>query len=294
MAVHKLTTNVLTLVLALGALAGPALAAPAVGKAKAPAARTGATRAPQTQSSTALAPAPVAPAASAAVARSAASAGNAPLGVAAPESVSSQLIERVARAEKAWRADTTSVQKRFELGNAYYDSGRLLEAEASFMHVLERDSTFWKSWVNLGTVREDLNNAASAQVAFETAIRLQPRETFPRVKYANSLYASNHIYDAIEQYRKALSLDPKCLEALFMLGNAFAEQEMYREAVIQWKRVQAAGAGSDEARMAGDNLETIYSFFADQPAMQTELRAIGFARPARVVVPRAKAASGGK
>ena len=59
-----------------------------------------------------------------------------------------------------------------------------------------------------------------------------------------------------------------------MMGNAFAEQEMYREAILQWKKVMASGPDSPEAKLAKDNVETVYTFFAEEPALLQELKAL--------------------
>ena len=175
--------------------------------------------------------------------------------------------------EEAVRIDSLSPQKHFELGNAYFDQGRSQEARAQFQRAVDLDSTFWKGWVNLGTVLDDINNKLS-RPAFERAIRLHPNDAFPYVKMGNSLYASQNRREAIDYYRRALKADPKHLETHFMLGNVYAEQDMYREAVREWKKVQAYGPGSPEARMVEDNLKTVYTFFSDQPAFVKELKAL--------------------
>ena len=104
-------------------------------------------------------------------------------------------------------------------------------------------------------------------------------DTFAYVKLANSLYASGNVAEAMLNYRKALALDSQCLEARFMLGNAFAEQEMYREAIRQWRKVEVADPKAPEAKMAHDNVETVYSFFADQPSFVKQLKTITAEEP---------------
>src|SRR5512140_400307 len=54
-------------------------------------------------------------------------------------------------------ADSLNPRKHFELGNAYYDRGRLQDAREQFQRSVDLDSTFWKAWVNLGTVLDELN-----------------------------------------------------------------------------------------------------------------------------------------
>lgn len=78
-----------------------------------------------------------------------------------------------------------------------------------------------------------------------------------------------------------------------MLGNAFAEQEMYRQAVREWKKVQAyGGPTAPESKLAQDNLQTVYAFFAEEPAFSKKLQAITAedspAAPHKAVVATAK------
>ncbi len=179
-------------------------------------------------------------------------------------------------------ADSTRLQSRFDLGNAYYDQGRLNEALIQFNKVVALDSTYWKAWVNIGTVNDELSKIGLATTAFKKAIQLQPKDTFAYVKLANSSYAHGDVATAMDNYRNALAIDPKCLEAHFMLGNAFAEQEMYRQAVREWKTVQLfGGPGAAESKLAQDNLETVYAFFAEEPEFLGKLKAIqgGQAQP---------------
>ena len=71
--------------------------------------------------------------------------------------------------EEAVKADSSSAKKHFDLGNAYYDQGRLNEALSQFHRVLAIDSTFWKAWVNVGTVQDELSRLdAQLQTARST------------------------------------------------------------------------------------------------------------------------------
>jgi cytochrome c-type biogenesis protein CcmH/NrfG len=182
--------------------------------------------------------------------------------------------------EEAVRVDSLNPQKHFELGNAYFDQGRSQDARAQFQRTVDLDSTFWKGWINLGTVLEDINYRES-RPAFEHASRLRPKDPVPYVKLGNSYYGTGNRREALDYYRQALKVDPRHLETHFMLGNAYAEQDMYREAVREWKKVQAFGPGSSEARAVEDNLQTVYKFFEDQPKFQQELKALGVADAGR-------------
>lgn len=199
----------------------------------------------------------------------------------APSRVDSKFTSaQIKELEARVAADSAELQPHFDLGNAYYDQGRLNEALIQFNKVVAMDSTYWKAWVNIGTVNDELSKTSLATNAFNKAIRLQPRDTFAYVKLANSSYAHGDVATAMDNYRLALSIDPKCLEAHFMLGNAFAEQEMYRQAVREWKTVQFHGGSSAaESKLAEDNLETVYAFFAEEPTFLAGLKAIQAGAP---------------
>jgi tetratricopeptide (TPR) repeat protein len=191
-----------------------------------------------------------------------------------PPADSGQLAATLRPLQEAVRLDSLNAQKHFELGNAYYDGGRLQDARAEFQRAVDLDSTFWKGFVNLGTVQDELGFTNLSRPAFETAIRLHPDDAFPYVKMGNSLYASLNKKEAMDYYRRALKVDPRHLETHFMLGNNYAEMDMYREAVREWKKVQAYGPGSAEARMVEENLKTVYAFFEEHPDFVKELKAI--------------------
>jgi tetratricopeptide (TPR) repeat protein len=67
-------------------------------------------------------------------------------------------------------------------------------------------------------------------------------------------YDMGGIEEAVNQLLLALEKDPRCPEAHFQLGVAFAAAKIYREAIREWEAVLASGDDTPLARQARANI----------------------------------------
>lgn len=70
----------------------------------------------------------------------------------------------------------------------------------------DKDATLW---MNLGTIRRTIGSLGPAASAFKSAIALDPTNGMAHYNLGSVYDADKHYDDAIEEYRRALVLDPE-------------------------------------------------------------------------------------
>ena len=109
-------------------------------------------------------------------------------------------------------------------------------------------------WYLLGRTYMRLQNYAEAAHAFEQVVRLLPDETAGLLSLADAITMRDGRRvgpRAMELLEKALQLDPNSVTAMWLLGNAAADNGDNAKAVDYWQRA--------------------YPLLDDEPAMQSEL-----------------------
>jgi len=74
------------------------------------------------------------------------------------------------------------------------------------------------------------------------------------------------ISDATSLYRKALKIDPRNQEAIYNMGVAFADAQIYREAINYWQRVVAIDSSAVIAQSARSSIQVLQDFLDQQKA----------------------------
>ncbi len=133
-----------------------------------------------------------------------------------------------------------SSEIQFKLGNAYYDEGNPEEA-ANFYRRAWHAGRDPKAILNLTYVLQELGKRSEAGQEFKKAIDRIPNDALIRSHYGDFLSGGEDETEstalAMEQYRYALHIDDKCVEAHFGMGVLFARSGIFREAVVEWERV---------------------------------------------------------
>ncbi|MBN1827500.1 MAG: tetratricopeptide repeat protein [Candidatus Eisenbacteria bacterium] len=142
--------------------------------------------------------------------------------------------------------DADSAEILFKLGNAYYDMQLHDEAIERYRRSL-RAAADLPVLVNLTYVLAELNRREEADKAFRDFLAARPLDPLARAFYADFLAESGEIaaepeerqketQRAAEEYRRALEIDPRCVEARFGFGVLFARAGIFEEAIREWKR----------------------------------------------------------
>lgn len=101
--------------------------------------------------------------------------------------------------------------------------------------------------VNLGLTFHEQGSYAAALEAFEAAGRIDDGDEDLYVHWGDSLLELGRYDHAAERYRKALELDPMCVDALRGLGSVEIAQQQYAEADVHLARALALAPADRKA-----------------------------------------------
>lgn len=160
------------------------------------------------------------------------------------------------------RADEGNPSKAiwFHLGNAYYEANDINAAILAFDNALKLDPKFFKAMVNLALMYDENESWAKAIETFERAAELEPENPDVWSHMGNTYYAQGKFDDAMSNYRMALSLNENATHALYSIGIAFADAGIFREAVRYWSRVSELEPDSDLGRSASENVDLLKKY----------------------------------
>jgi tetratricopeptide (TPR) repeat protein len=163
--------------------------------------------------------------------------------------------ERRLELDKLVKENPNSAEAHLLDGAWYFDEQRLQEALASFRKALALEPDNWKAVANTALTLEKLERYEDALATFSEYLTRKPGDARAVAYHAEVLWTMGKRVEAVNGYRKALAVDPHCVEAHFHLGVAFAESGIFREAVRQWNLiVNAAGADPDIVARAKENI----------------------------------------
>lgn len=160
----------------------------------------------------------------------------------------------------AIKKDSTSVQTRFRLANALYDAGRKDEAQAQYARVLAKNPQHVEAMVNQGNLLNELGKSDQAADILAKALALRPNDALALASMGNVLYGEQKYGAAADMYRKSLLVDPKCYQAEYYWGVAFADAQIYKEAIVHWERCAALAPASSAAQSARENIKVVQQF----------------------------------
>lgn len=166
--------------------------------------------------------------------------------------------KKIEEYKKLIEKEPNSEDLLFRLGTAYFDNGFLDEAADMFRKSWQAGEGE-KSLLNLIYVLQELKRTDEAAAEFKKAVKKMPNDPLIRARYGEFLSEGADEEEAtrlaIEQYRIALDLDPKCVEAHFGLGVLFARTGIYREAIVEWEQVIQIDSRHQLAQSARENIE---------------------------------------
>ncbi|HKW12864.1 MAG TPA: tetratricopeptide repeat protein [Candidatus Krumholzibacteria bacterium] len=138
---------------------------------------------------------------------------------------------------------------------AYFDS-----ALAHYKGAVRADSTMSKAWVNMGLAYSDWGKRLEARQALEKAIAVNPKDVLAYCHLGYLDHMSGNLSDAMLMYKQALAIDPNSSQAHYNMGLAFAEQKIFGEAVREWQIVIKNDPNSDLGKTAAENVKIIQQY----------------------------------
>lgn len=128
--------------------------------------------------------------------------------------------------------------KRVQLmaGEYYYNSDEYSTALIHYNKSVKLDKDFAPPYNRIGYCQSELNNYAEAEKAFLAYKELLPGKANPYDSYAEFLLKAGRFDESIEEYKKALELDPVNFANSFLwIGNNFIFKSDYESARKYYK-----------------------------------------------------------
>ena len=117
--------------------------------------------------------------------------------------------------------------KFFRLARAYENSGRLAEAQATYLELLAVQPTHAGALRRLGTMALRADDPASAVAFFRRAVAAEPSTAQHHHRLARALQALRRIDEALAALTLAVRLDPEFTEAHLHLGRLLYERRQF-------------------------------------------------------------------
>lgn len=171
-----------------------------------------------------------------------------------------ELTQEAEELQRRIEENPSDVELRVTLGNLYYENHIYDEALATYLAATEVDSTHVGVRLNLGALYTDMRRYEEAIGQYERAIALDPSNAMVYANLGSTYYARSQYQKAVDAYLMALSIDEGNVEAHFNLGVAFADAQIFDEAIREWERVIELAPESDAAGICRGNIEMIRDF----------------------------------
>ena len=125
------------------------------------------------------------------------------------------------------------------LGQIFFQQGRLDEAMAQYQKALALQPDFSEVFNNLGSVLLQQGRLDEATAQFLKMLAINPDSADAHYNLGNALFRQGRTDEAIAHYQKALAIKPDFVEAHNNLGNALLQQGRLDEAIAQYQQTLA-------------------------------------------------------
>ena len=123
------------------------------------------------------------------------------------------------------------------LGNIFFNAGDFCQAKAMYSLSLEKDAAYAEGHFNLANAEYALNNLKSAIEEYHKALDINPSNKYFNFNLANTYFSLKDFHSAIIYFERALKIDPCYCDSLFNLGNAHAELNQFNLALFNFNEV---------------------------------------------------------
>jgi tetratricopeptide (TPR) repeat protein len=160
-----------------------------------------------------------------------------------------QVAPAVASLEHASDLEPTSSQILFTLTEVYLRTNRLADADRVAKRATAFNATNEQAFSNYGLVLTQEKKFDDARTQFEAGAKLNPTDAAPIVLEARTYEAQNAPALALQTYNRALTVDPKSLDALIGKAHVQAAQNSIPDAIATYEQAIPV-ADTDEERVA--------------------------------------------
>jgi tetratricopeptide (TPR) repeat protein len=184
-----------------------------------------------------------------------------------PGATKSAVTDSLPKLEAAVKKDSTNARATYRLGIAYLDRDRPSEAARMFALATKSKPDYVEAWVNLGAAQDANGHGADARSAYRKALAIRPNDQIATCRLASSFYAVGMRDSAMDVLREQIKDDPNAHCAYFTLGVAFADANMFRDAIKAWQKVVELAPTSPEAESANESIKLLQEYLGPQEAL---------------------------
>ena len=131
--------------------------------------------------------------------------------------------------------------KYFASGQKYLENKKYEEAAIEFRNALRADKGHVQSYLGIAKAFQQMGNHQSAIGAFQQVIKLDGKNVSAKLQLGNYMLAAaaqkpDLFKQAQQLAEEALKVEPSNVEALILLGNAYAGQKSFEPAIQQFEK----------------------------------------------------------
>lgn len=140
-------------------------------------------------------------------------------------------------AKKILETSPRDVETLNVIAGLYGKLGRYEEEVIWANKAIAIDQNFHLAHVNLGNALFYLGKFEEARRAFETAMRLAPRDPLPVYSLGTLAEEQQHLQEAISYFERSIKLEPKFQPGMFSLAAMYANAKRYPPAIAMLDRL---------------------------------------------------------
>ena len=172
--------------------------------------------------------------------------------------------------QRAVRLSPDDADVLYNLGVAYLDSNKLVEAEASYRRALEVNAQLLPAHFSLGQLLQTRGEYADAEISFRQVLQIDASVGEAYNNLAMACFAQGHFAEAETQARQALVYTPDLAEAHDNLGNALKAQGRLEEAKTCYEAAVTLQPAMIEAHFSLSALKTYHDGDAQLIALEQQ------------------------
>jgi Flp pilus assembly protein TadD len=140
---------------------------------------------------------------------------------------------------------------------------RAVLQEAIMQRRLEKYPGDFSANFNLGDLMMNQNNPGAAVPYFRLAVQAAPDSAIAAGELGAALFATDDVYEAEQQYKRALLLDPKYIDARYNLASIEANNQQWQDAAADFSEIIKVNPDHQKAH---ERLGEVYFMWAEQQA----------------------------
>lgn len=129
------------------------------------------------------------------------------------------------------------VEAHYNLGVAYHETARYLDAVRQYEEVLKLDANHINALNNLGLVYSLLGEKERAIRLFNQVLKVDEKNVKARINLGNVFLSTKDLVEAENIYRSAISLDASDISPRLNLGVVYYEKGDFTKAKEEWEKL---------------------------------------------------------